>query len=232
MNTPIKSIASATVTLLLGTSTLAAIAASPLLISNSFEQITVAQSINLRDTLIIPGERVGSVTRNTSRRDLARLFGESRLRDKTISGAEGIGQFAATEVNLGRERSFTVVWSNSARTQVGSVQNFGTAWKTREGIGVGTSLTELRRILGEFQLYGLGWDYSGTVVLERTRLARYQGKLIMAVDTAPDAASRFPNDYRAVSGDRLFSSSNPRWQRLGVKVAAMTVYLTPPNEGI
>ena len=225
MNTTIKSIAIASVTLFL-------VAASPVAIAtNSLPQITVAQSVNLRDTLIIPGERVGPVTRNTSRRDLARLFGESRLRDKTISGAEGIGQFAATDVNLGRERSFTVVWSNSAQNQVGTVRNFGTAWKTREGIGVGTSLTELRRILGEFQLSGLAWDYGGTVVFERTRLARYQGGLTLVVDAAPDVAQRFPNNYQAVSGDSLFSSNNPNWQRLGIKVAAMTVYLAS-DEGI
>lgn len=225
MNTNIKTISTATLTLLL-------IAASPVaIVANSLAQTTVAQSVNLRDTLIIPGERVGPVMANTTRRDLTRLFGESRLRDKTIPGPEGIGQFAATEVNLGRERSFTVVWSNSARTQIGTVRNFGTAWKTREGIGIGTSLAELRRIFGEFQLYGLGWDYGGTVVLERTRLARYQGGLILVVDAAPDAARRFPNDYQAVSGDGLFSSSNPRWQRLGIKVAAMTVYLAQ-DEGI
>ncbi|MFB2980142.1 hypothetical protein [Microseira sp. BLCC-F43] len=225
MNTTIKMLAIATVTLL-------PIAASPVAIAaNSFAQTTVAQSVNLRDTLIIPGERVGPVTRNTTRRDLTRLFGESRLRDKTISGAEGIGQFAATEVNLGRERSFTVVWSNSARTQVGNVRNLGTAWKTREGIGVGTSLAELRRILGEFQIYGLAWDYGGTVVFEGTRLARYQGGLTLVLDAAPDAARRFPNNYQAVSGDRLFSSNNPNWQRLGVRVAAMTVNLAP-DQGI
>ncbi|HBE30516.1 MAG TPA: hypothetical protein DD990_03975, partial [Cyanobacteria bacterium UBA11368] len=108
---------------------------------------------------------------------------------------------------------------------------FGTAWKTREGIGVGTSLTELRRILGEFQLSGLAWDYGGTVVFERTRLARYQGGLTLVVDAAPDAAQRFPNNYQAVSGDSLFSSNNPNWQRLGIKVAAMTVYLAS-DEGI
>ena len=225
MNTTVKTIATATVILL-------PIASYPVAIANnSPAPITVAQSVNLRDTLIIPGERVGPVTRNTTRRDLTRLFGESRLRDKTIPGPEGIGTFAATEVNLGRERSFTVVWNNSARTQVGNVRNFGTAWKTREGIGVGTSLAELRRILGEFQITGLGWDYGGTVLFERTRLARYQGGLTLVVDAAPDVAQRFPNNYQAVSGDSLFSSNNPNWQRLGIKVAAMTVYLAS-DEGI
>lgn len=225
MNTTIKRIATATAILL-------PIAASPVAIANnSPAPITVAQSVNLRDTLIIPGERVGPVTSNTTRRDLARLFGESRLRDKTIPGPEGIGQFAATEVNLGRERSFTVVWSNSARTQVGTVRNLGTAWKTREGIGIGTSLAELRRILGEFQITGLGWDYGGAVLLERTRLARYQGGLILVVDAAPDAAQRFPNNYQAISGDRLLSSNNPNWQRLGIRVSEMIVTLTP-DQGI
>ena len=225
MNTTIKSIAIASVTLFL-------VAASPVAIAtNSFPQTTVAQSVNLRDTLIIPGERVGPITRNTSRRDLTRLFGASRLRDKTIPGPEGIGEFAATEVNLGRERSFTVVWSNSARTQVGTVRNFGTAWKTREGIGVGTSLTELRRILGEFQISGLGWDYGGTVMLEKTRLARYRGGLILIVDAAPNAGQRFPNNYQAVSGDSIFSSNNPNWRPLGIRVSEMIVTLTP-DEGI
>ena len=223
MNTAIKRIATATVTLLLGYSCGHVVA-----IASNFSHPTethIAQLTSLRDTLIVPGERVGPVTRNTSRRDLARLFGASRLTDKTIPGPEGEGRFLATDVNLGRERSFTVVWSDSTQTKPGSVRNLGSAWKTPEGIGVSTPMAELRRQLGEFQLYGLAWDYSGTILLENTRLSRYAGALILTVEPAPGAAQRFPNDYRAVLGDGTFSSNNPHWQPLNMRVAAITVML-------
>lgn len=177
------------------------------------------------DTRMIPGERVGAVTRTTNRRALAKLFGESRLRDRTIAGPEGIGKFAATQVQLAQGRSFTVVWSDASRSRPWTVRDFGTAWKTPEGIGIGTSLSELRQHLGKFQLLGLDWDYGGTVLLEKTKLARYNGKLILTVAAAPNASEKYPNDYRAVAGDQTLSSDNPHWKPLGVRVRQMLVVL-------
>jgi hypothetical protein len=223
MNPPIKAIATATLTLLLNYSVTPAIA----LPQNNNHHLNIAQSPKLADTLIVPGERVGPVTRKTSKQDLIKLFGASRLVDKTISGAEGIGNFAATQVNLGQNRSFLVVWSDNTRTKPLDVRNLGSAWKTREGVGIGISLSELRKILGNFKLYGLAWDYGGTILLESSRLSRYQGKLILRVDAAPDAYKKFPNDYQAVSGDSTFSSTNPRWKPLGVRVEQIIVVLNP-----
>ena len=116
-------------------------------------QFTIAQTTELKDTLVIPGERVGPITKNTSRQELAKLFGASRLQDKTVFGAEGMGKFPATRVNLGQQRSFTVVWADEKRTKPDIIRDFGSAWKIPEGIGVGTSLAELRKQLGEFKLY-------------------------------------------------------------------------------
>ncbi|MCC5626442.1 hypothetical protein LC574_36500, partial [Nostoc sp. CHAB 5715] len=48
-----------------------------------------------KDTLIVPGERVGPITRTTTKQDLVKLFGASHLVDETTSGPEGIGSFAA-----------------------------------------------------------------------------------------------------------------------------------------
>jgi hypothetical protein len=192
-------------------------------------ELTIAQTNPLRDTLIIPGERVGPITKNTSRQELTKLFGASRLQDKTIFGPEGMGKFPATRVNLGQERSFTVVWADEKRTRPATIRDFGSAWKTPQGIGVGTSLAELRKQLGEFKLYGLAWDYSGTILLENTKLSNYKGKLNLQVAPAPDAAKKFPRQYQAVMGDGTFSSSNPNWQPLGIRVQQMTVYL---NESI
>ncbi|MEH1941294.1 MAG: hypothetical protein V7L01_13895 [Nostoc sp.] len=220
MNSSIKGIVTATLALLLNYSANPAFA----LPQKINHPVTVATQAS-KDILIVPGERVGPITRKTTKRDLVKLFGASHLVDKTISGAEGIGSFAATQVNLNQGRSLLVVWSDNTRTKPLDVRNLGSAWKTREGIGVGTPLSELRKKLGDFKLYGLEWDYGGTILLDSSKLSRYQGKLILRVDTAPNASEKFPNDYQSVSGDSTFSSSNPHWKPLGIKLAEIIVVL-------
>ncbi|MEH1796008.1 hypothetical protein [Nostoc sp.] len=230
MNSSIKGIATATLALLLNYSANPAFA----LPEKINHPITVAKSQLLTDTLIVPGERVGPITRTTTKKDLVKLFGASHLVDKTISGAEGIGSFAATQVNLNQGRCLTtscsastllVVWSDNTRSKPLDVRNLGSAWKTREGIGVGTPLSELRKKLGNFKLYGLAWDYGGTILLDSTKLARYQGKVILRVDAAPNAYEKFANDYQAVSGDSTFSSSDRHWKPLGIRLSEIIVVL-------
>ncbi|MBD2448372.1 hypothetical protein H6G76_14635 [Nostoc sp. FACHB-152] len=223
MNLPIKKITTAALALLISYSATPAIAIP----QNNSHRLTVAKSQQLTDNLIVPGERVGPIKRTTTKQDLIKLFGASRLVDKTISGAEGIGSFAATQVNLGKERSLLVVWSDNTRTKPLDVRNLGTAWKTREGIGVGTRWSELRQKLGNFKLFGLAWDYGGTILLESSRLSRYQGKLILRVDAAPNAGQKYPRDYRAVLGDSTFSSTDPHWKPLGIRVSEVIVSLDP-----
>ncbi|MBW4561714.1 MAG: hypothetical protein KME32_11270 [Mojavia pulchra JT2-VF2] len=223
MKFPIKRIATTTLAVLLSYSAYPVFAA-PQKINRP---VTVAQAKKFSDNLIIPGERVGPVTRKTTKQDLVKLFGASCLVDKSISGPEGMGSFAATQVNLGKERSFLVVWSDNTRTKPLDVRNLGSAWKTPEGISVGTSLSELRKKLGNFQLAGLGWDFSGHIFLNTSRLSRYHGKLYLMVDAAPNAYENYPKDYQAVSGDGTFSSSNPHWKPLGIRLAEITVVLNP-----
>ncbi|MEH2092844.1 hypothetical protein [Nostoc sp.] len=234
MNSSIKGIATATLALLLNYSANPAFA----LPQKINHPITVAKSQTLTDTLIVPGERVGPITRTTTKKDLVKLFGASHLVDKTISGAEGIGSFAATQLNLNQGRCLTtscsastllVVWSDNTRTKPLDVRNLGSAWKTREGIGIGTPLSELRKKLGNFKLYGLAWDYGGTILLDSSKLSRYQGKVILRVDAAPNAYEKFANDYQAVSGDGTFSSSDRHWKPLGIRLAEIIVVLNPSD---
>ncbi|MEH1778644.1 MAG: hypothetical protein V7K67_32690 [Nostoc sp.] len=234
MNSSIKGIATATLALLINYSANPAFAL-PQKINHPSTVATQAS----KDILIVPGERVGPITRTTTKQDLVKLFGASRLVDKTISGAEGIGTFAATQLNLNQGRCLTtscsastllVVWSDNTRTKPLDVRNLGSAWKTREGIGVGTPLSELRKKLGNFKLYGLEWDYGGTILLDSSKLSRYQGKLILRVDTAPNASEKFPNDYQSVLGDSTFSSTNPHWKPLGIRLTEIIVVLNPSEQ--
>ena len=177
----------------------------------------------LKDTSIVPGKRVGPITQKTTREDLVKIFGESRLSDETISGPEGIGEIPITKINLNSERSFTVNWSDANRRKIISVSDFGSDWKTPEGINIKTSFERLQQILGEFKLTGLGWDNGGYVYLENTNLSKYQGKLSIRVDAAEDIVKKFPKEYQKVTGDQIFSSTNPNWKNLNVRVSQITV---------
>lgn len=179
------------------------------------------------DTVVIPGERVGQVTATTSRQDLADLYGEAVLEDTDIPMGEGFTD-PGTIVNLGPNQQFTVVWLDTSRSQPLMARDFGTAWKTPEGIGVGTSYAELQRVLGEFELYGFAWDYGGTLSLEGTNLDQYYGELLLRVNPSDAAAAEHPAEYEAVMGDRLFASTDPNFGPLDIAVDSMMVYLNDP----
>lgn len=178
------------------------------------------------DTTVVPGERVGPINRDTTRDDLVTLFGEENLRDEEIALPEGETEIG-TIVYPDSERSLTIIWTDETRTELAAVINLGPAWKTPEGIGVGTPFAELQEKLGDFQLYGFDWDYGGTVVLEDSQLSQYDGLLVLRVETAEDAYEKAPTNYEAVSGDNLFPSSDPNFQNLGIKVGEMAVSLSP-----
>ena len=183
----------------------------------------------LSDTQVIPGVRVGPVTRNTTRQDLAKRFGAARLKDQPINIGEGETE-PGTRVELGSKRSFSVVWTDSSRSKAKEIRYLGSDWRTPQGIGVGTSLAQLQQKLGTFKLYGFAWDYGGTVLLEGTKLAQYDQKLILRLRIAPDAARKSPNDFKAVMGERQFSSSNPHLRSLKPEVGEMIVQLAPNRE--
>jgi hypothetical protein len=183
------------------------------------------QSELLPDTLIIPGKRVGAVNAKTTRADLVKMFGESNLKDDVILEDEGTISVPVTKVNNGGENYFTIVWEEAARKKILYIRDFGSAWKTPEGIGIGTSFKELRSYLGDFKLYGLGWDSGGIINLETTKLSKYQGKLSLKVSPDEKAVQKNFQQYEAVLGDRELSSTDPNWQPLDMKVSQTIVLL-------
>lgn len=193
----------------------AAVTASP----SPATELTPAYS-----TQIVPGDRFGPITETTTREQLAQQFGAANLRDAAIDIGEG-ETAPGTVVNLGSERSFTVLWKDDNRTGVEAVTNPGTAWKTPEGIGIGTSFSELQQKLGPFQVLGFAWDYGGTILLEGTNLARYEGVLILRVQPDENLEVGTSSDYQAVTGEEPFPSNNPHLQRLNLTVKEMIVAL-------
>ncbi|MEM1393990.1 MAG: hypothetical protein AAGG00_11995 [Cyanobacteria bacterium P01_H01_bin.150] len=196
--------------------------------TNSSQNQPVAVEKNksdaVNDTLIIPGKRVGLITSNTTRADLIKIYGESNLKDETILQAEGTVSVPATKVNSDTPATLTIFWKDESRNKILYIRGFGRQWKTPEGIGVGTSLSGLREILGEFQLTGFGWDYGGLVNLKGTKLSKYRGKLSLTLNpTDENVYGKYPKQYGSVSGDIDLSSTNPNLEPLDVRVYQMTV---------
>jgi hypothetical protein len=64
-------------------------------------------------------------------------------------------------------------------------------------------------------------------MFHNTPLSRYVGKLTLVMQAGPQASDKYPNDYQAVAGDRMLSSSDPHWKSLDMRVASMLVQLNP-----
>ena len=192
----------------------------------SFSPFNFLQSKSdiLNNTLIVPGKSVGAVTAKTTRADLVKIFGESKLKDDVVLEDEGTISVPVTKVNLGGEKYFTVAWEEDTRETLLYVRDFGSAWKTPEGIHVRTTFKELQEKLGDFKLTGLGWDYGGFINLETTKLSDYQGLLSLKVAPGEEAIKKYAQQYEAVLSDRELSSTNPNWQPLDLKVSQMTVH--------
>jgi len=188
---------------------------------------TTAQSTAdapMADPTVIPGEKFGSVTSNTSRQALEELFDTVVLSDEAVDVGEGMTQ-AATRVDLGDSYSFTVVWADASQTVPLEVRNIGSGWIMPEGIQIGTSFSELQSILGEFELFGLGWDYGGTLMLDNTSLDDYKEMMFVRLRPDTQAQTAHPGALEAVMGDQLYDSNNPNFEQLEMSVSEIVVML-------
>ncbi|MFQ4135606.1 hypothetical protein PGN35_004740 [Nodosilinea sp. PGN35] len=176
------------------------------------------------DALVIPGERVGPITAQTSRADLAARYGEAALRDGPIALGEGTTE-PGTVVNEGSDQQLAVVWQDAAQIHPRLIKDFGPAWQTPEGLGVGVPYAALQAALGDFELYGFAWDYGGTLVLEDTQLDHYDGALLLRLAPSERALTQHPEAYQAVMGDGLFASKNPNLAVLDLSINEMVVFM-------
>jgi hypothetical protein len=181
------------------------------------------------DQIIIPGERVGPVTAETSREELAEIYGEDKLEDQAIAMGEGTTE-SGTMVNLGLDQQFAIVWRDNSQSEPLLAKDFGPAWQTPEGLGVGVPYSMVKSVLGDFKLYGFAWDYEGSLVLEGSNLDKYYGDLLLRVRPSQESVEAHPKEYQAVMGDALFAGDDPNLEPLDIQVYEMTVYLNPLTE--
>ncbi|TVQ08438.1 MAG: hypothetical protein EA368_11995 [Leptolyngbya sp. DLM2.Bin27] len=176
------------------------------------------------DQQVIPGERVGPVTAQTSRADLAAIYGEAALQDADIHMGEGFTE-AGTVVNPGTDQQFAVVWQDATRRDRPTLaRDFGPTWRTPEGLGVGVAYPQVKATLGDFQIYGFAWDYGGTIRLKDSQLDHYNDYLVLRMAPAQGAVDAHREAYESVMGDQLFDGDTPALDQLDLSVQDMVVY--------
>ncbi len=180
------------------------------------------------DWLIVPGQRLGPITRTTTRADLDRIFGKSNVMDKDVD--TGNGPEPATVVD---ERtpadSLVIFWKSKEISGVMICYPDGTAgckWHTAEGITLGTSVEKLESINGKpFQFNPWGDDLGGSVVSwQGGKLENHTLGVILGYPESPDGPTAeqrkwvqqvsLPNVKVLSSDDEAVRQMHPTVERL------------------
>src|SRR5687768_337222 len=98
----------------------------------------------------------------------------------------------------------------------------GPAWRTPEGIGVGSTLEDLEKAIGPFNVLGFGWDYGGTVMLEGTQAEAANGMLFYRLAPAMDSLNLSP-EYARVRGDNPYASNSADVRALRLEVRSIDI---------
>jgi hypothetical protein len=178
--------------------------------------------------LIVPGQSVGKITKQTDRQGLVTIFGAANVEDFIQFGPEGIGEFPATRVKIGGKESLRVVWQDDTRRRLESIAIYDARWHLADGLAVDMTVAALQEKFGKFEFYGFGWDYGGTVISENNpKLDKYRKStgVNFRLAVPSDRCQQFSADCRSVSGDSTFASDNPRLKSLMPRIEVLYVQL-------
>ena len=178
-----------------------------------------ALAIDARDRTIISGVRVGAITKNSTKAQLAHIYGARNVRATKVPVGEGetvdglvLFKGRAAELQIRFKRG-------TRRVELVVIEKRGSPWHTRNGIRIGASAVRLARLNGgRFRLHGFDWDYAGrSAGWGRGRLSKS-----LTVDFAP--TRKLPDRERMkVVSDAKFWSSHPVMRRLRLVVHRILV---------
>ncbi|MBI4408834.1 MAG: hypothetical protein HY561_03940 [Gemmatimonadetes bacterium] len=186
-----------------------------------------------RPPWIVSGEGLGPITRRTSERDLIRLLGRENVTADSIYleyEEEGIGDIATILFSGDSLRWVDIRWTDWPKSRSTPREiSVGPAWRTREGIGLGTPLATLEALNGRpFTLSGWFTDYGGQVCSwEGGRLEESLRGVYVSLDYTGDWGNISEADQRELAGEDCRSSSLRSMRRLAPVVVEMRVVFRP-----
>ena len=176
-----------------------------------------------RDSLIVPGSRLGPVDSSSSEAMLVERAGADRVARRPAYLGEG---FCApgSVVFPGTADSLIVTWTDSSRTRPASVTvtGEGSGWRTAAGVRIGTTLKELESLRGApLTFMGFDWDYGGGG--RWTEPGGGDVRIVLAPDREAMNALADDPRIREILGDREVSSDHPLIRGMEVRVVRIDI---------
>lgn len=163
-----------------------------------------AEEIRPSDVLVVPGKRIGLITPGMSAVDLEKAYGAENVKRGDLDGPEGT-TIPGARLFAGTDRELEVIWDESGK-RVELVRIIGSAWTFENGLKAGMSVEEVEKINGKpFKIFGWGWDYGGSALIEEGELA---GKVMLSFDPGD---AEIPD---GLVGDVELSSTDPKVRAL------------------
>jgi len=171
--------------------------------------------------LCVAGKQVGLIKNTSTEADIIQAYGKANVIRKTIGLGEG-ETMEGTVVFPGTDNEIIIEWAQDKAFQKPAkirIEKANAAWKTDQGIGVGTTLAQLQAINGkDFKFAGFEWDYAGIA-------NNWQGGKIDPKITVFLEANKPEALYPDLLGDALFDASNPKAKAADLRVRTLVVGL-------
>jgi hypothetical protein len=191
------------------------------------------------DSLIVPGVRVGPVTRSSTEQSVRKAFGRLAVK-ANIEVGEGEEEPGLVLYPADPGRRLEITWNNDQPPHPAMIficrseDNRACQWHTAHGIGIGTTLRELEKANGRpFEMVGWGTDVGGNLTsfqggqLEK-ELRGHQGALALSlvprIDQDGTYLPRLTNrEFSDVEGEKFLLSNHPVLQKLNPYVGALSI---------
>lgn len=181
---------------------------------------TPEKPVKEAEWLCIPNKQVGKIEANSDEESIIAAYSKENVIRQEVGIGEG-EMVAASIVFPGTPNELIVEWQEGFEYQKVfriRIEQEGAKWETQEGIKIGTTLEELVKINGkDFNFYGFEWDYGG--VTNEWEGGNINSQLTVVLSPRNEEAV-FPE----LSGDGLFSSSNPKAKEARLEVSAIVIY--------
>ncbi|QZT36452.1 hypothetical protein K5X82_14485 [Halosquirtibacter xylanolyticus] len=162
-------------------------------------------SCNKKETFIITHNQIGQVTLQTTHEQLVKLYGDKSLKETMDEGTGALG----TEVLFkNANNNIHITWQTSKKVKpvIIKTDNKNSEWKTKDGIHIGTTLSEVEKINGaSFKIMGyeIDRDLAGTVT-DWGKGTLNDAKIGFQFELTKEVG----NDYMKLIGDKGISTNN------------------------
>ena len=188
--------------------------------ASSFYRYEFEEDISI-DRKIIPNESVGLITSSTTKSALNKLYDKENIRETVIFSYEG-NDIKGTEVIFDNTAdNITIQWNeNNLTPQIIRIENLNSNWKTKEGVGIGSTIKEVEKANGKpFTIYGYEIDAYLAGTVKNWNSGNLQGLNLQFKIT-----KEIPVEvYMEMMGDRGILSNNPLLEKAGLQVENITV---------